>query len=68
MFYIVFVNTLGNLKKVPIDVTFGLHVSPITIIWHSQLRSVISKFSLVGVIEREIHELIREALYFLNSL
>ena len=68
MFYIVFVNTLGNLKKVPIDVTFGLHVSPITIIWHSQLRSVISNFSLVSVIELEIHELIREAFRSLNPL
>ena len=68
MFYIVFVNTLGNLKMVPIEVTFGLHVSPIAIIWHSQLCSVVSNFSLVSVIEREIHELIREALRSLNPL
>jgi hypothetical protein len=68
MIYFIFLDTLGNLEKESIKVTFALHLSPIAIIWHSQLRSVISKFSLVGVIEREIHELIREALYFLNSL
>ena len=68
MFYIVFVNTLGNLEKESIKVTFALHLSPIAIIWHSQLRSVVSNFSLVSVIEREIHELIREALRSLNPL